>query len=436
MKTPECLIAYAEELEQYYARHYPPLAPLAKPCFLSTVQTTMEPLSNGETFVITGDIPAMWLRDSSAQVKNYLPFAAQDGQVRELLRGVIAVQVKDVLTDAYANAFNREANGKGFQDKTERNPAVWERKYEVNSLCAPILLAQQYEEASGDTAIYTEAFHHMLRRIAEVFRLEQRHERSAYSFERENCPPSDTLPGGRGTPVGFTGMTWSGFRPSDDRCEYGYLIPANMMATVAMNAAARMAEKDFDDSLLAEECRSLAAEFEEGIRRFGITELENFGSIYCYETDGMGHFLFMDDANAPSLLSAPYFGYCDRHDALYQRTRRFVLSAANPYFVEGNYAEGVGSPHTPKGYVWHIGIIMQALTSASREEILRCLAMLADTHNGCNLMHESFDPNDPSRFTRTDFAWANTLLASLLIQLKNEGFWEREEKENGRECGR
>ena len=251
MKTPECLLAYAEELEQYYARHYPPLAPLAKPCFLSTVQTTMEPLPGGETFVITGDIPAMWLRDSSAQVKNYLPFAAKDEQVRSLLRGVIATQVKDVLIDAYANAFNREANGKGFQDKTERNPAVWERKYEVDSLCAPILLAQQYEDASGDTAIYTEAFHRMLRRIAEVFRLEQHHERSPYSFERENCPPSDTLPGGRGTPVGFTGMTWSGFRPSDDRCEYGYFIPANMMAVVAMNAAARMAEGQFADKALA-----------------------------------------------------------------------------------------------------------------------------------------------------------------------------------------
>lgn len=429
MKTPECLLAYAEELEQYYARHYPPLAPLAKPCFLSTVQTTMEPLSGGETFVITGDIPAMWLRDSSAQVKNYLPFAAKDEQVRSLLRGVIATQVKDVLIDAYANAFNRETNGKGFQDKTERNPAVWERKYEVDSLCAPILLAQQYEDASGDTAIYTEAFHRMLRRIAEVFRLEQHHERSPYSFERENCPPSDTLPGGRGTPVGFTGMTWSGFRPSDDRCEYGYFIPANMMAVVAMNAAARMAEGQFADKALADECRALAAELDEGIRRFGITEREGFGSIYCYETDGLGHCLFMDDANSPSLLSAPYFGYCDRHDDLYQRTRKFVLSPANPYFVKGTCAEGVGSPHTPKGYVWHIGITMQALTSTSREEILHCLALLSSTHNGCNLMHESFDPNDPSQFTRADFAWANTLLASLMIQLKNDGFWEREGNE-------
>ena len=170
----------------------PPWPRWPSPAFSSTVQTTMERLPDGAAFVITGDIPAMWLRDSSAQVKNYLPFAAEDETVRDLLRGVIATQAKDVLLDAYANAFNREANGLCYKvDKTERNPAVWERKYEVDSLCAPILLAESYEKAAGDTAIYTADFHRMLRRIAEVFRLEQRHERSTYSFEREDCPEQD-----------------------------------------------------------------------------------------------------------------------------------------------------------------------------------------------------------------------------------------------------
>lgn len=425
MKTPECLLRYADRLERYYAKHYPALAPLAKPCFLSTIQTTVEPLPGGETFVITGDIPAMWLRDSSAQVKNYLPFAKEDAEVRALLRGVIAAQAKDVLLDAYANAFNREANGRGFQDKIERNPAVWERKYEADSLCAPILLAETYEQATGDGAIFTDAFHAMLRRIAEVFRLEQHHAQSKYSFERENCPESDTLSGGGlGTPVGDTGMTWSGFRPSDDRCIYHYLIPANMMAVVAMNAAAKMAETRYGDATLAAECKALADEIDAGIRQYGVSEREGLGAIYCYETDGLGARLFMDDANSPSLLAAPYFGYCDRSDPMYQRTRQFVLSEQNPYFVKGSCAEGVGSPHTPEGYVWHIGITMQALTSTDREEILRCLHWLATTHNGCNLMHESFDPNDPARFTRAEFAWANTLLASLMISLMDEDFFE------------
>ena len=426
MNTPACLLRYADQLEAYYRRYYPALAPLAKPCFLSTVQTTMERLPDGAAFVITGDIPAMWLRDSSAQVKNYLPFAAEDETVRDLLRGVIATQAKDVLLDAYANAFNREANGLCYKvDKTERNPAVWERKYEVDSLCAPILLAESYEKAAGDTAIYTADFHRMLHRIAEVFRLEQRHERSAYSFEREDCPEQDTLPcNGRGTPVGYTGMTWSGFRPSDDRCEYGYLIPANMMAVMAMRAAARMAREKFGDEALAAECAALEKEMEAGIRQFGVVEIEG-KQVYCYEADGLGHYKFMDDANSPSLLSAPYLGFCPADDPLYLRTRSLILSKKNPYYAAGACARGVGSPHTPEGYVWHIGITMQALTSTSREEILDCLAELAGTHAGCNLMHESFDPNDPARFTRADFAWANTLLASLMIHLMDERFFEQ-----------
>ena len=421
MKTPECLLAYAEELEQYYARHYPPLAPLAKPCFLSTVQTTMEPLPGGETFVITGDIPAMWLRDSSAQVKNYLPFAAKDEQVRSLLRGVIATQVKDVLIDAYANAFNREANGKGFQDKTERNPAVWERKYEVDSLCAPILLAQQYEDASGDTAIYTEAFHRMLRRIAEVFRLEQHHERSPYSFERENCPPSDTLPGGRGTPVGFTGMTWSGFRPSDDRCFYNYLIPSNMFAAVELLHLAEIFEKIAKDGRLSQKCRTLSAEIRQGIKNFGCVVHEKFGKMYAYETDGLGNYILSDDANVPSLLSAPYLGFCSKNDPVYEATRDFVLSKDNPFYFEGKYAKGVGSPHTPKNFVWHIALSMQGLTAKDKEEKLSLLKMLVSATDGTDLMHEGFDVNDPSKYTRPWFAWSCSLFCEFVMHCLDEG---------------
>ena len=425
MKTPAVLTACADALEAYYQTKYPALAPLAAPCFLNTIETTVQRLPDVRSFVITGDIPAMWLRDSSAQVRNYLPFAREDAELRALLEGVIATQARDVLLDPYANAFNAEANGRGFRDRTERNDSVWERKYEVDSLCAPILLAAQYVAATGFATIFDETLHQMLARIAGVFRLEQRHERSPYTFERFDCPPSDTLPfGGRGAPVGYTGMTWSGFRPSDDACRYGYLIPANMMAVVAMRAAAAMARERYADEALAAECRSLADEIDAGIRRCGVVNDPTYGEIYAYEVNGLGRSLLMDDANAPSLLSAPYLGYCATDDPLYLRTRRFVLSAGNPFYREGRRASGVGSPHTPEGYIWHIGIIMQALTSTSRNEILACLGMLAATHDGTNRMHEAFDPDEPSVYTRPWFAWANTLLASLLLKLKEERFFD------------
>lgn len=424
MKTPAPLTAYAQELEAFYKARFPALAPLAAPCFLNTIETTMQSLPNGRTFVITGDIPAMWLRDSSAQVRNYLAFSREDIGLRALLKGVIAMQAYSVLLDPYANAFNAEANKQGFHDHSEHNDSVWERKYEVDSLCAPILLADQYARASRSDDVFDDTFHRMLVRIAQVFRREQHHEASPYSFERDDCPPSDTLSnGGKGVPVGYTGMTWSGFRPSDDACSYGYLIPSNMMAVVALRSAASMAAQRYGDEKLAEECNSLAAEIDDGIHRFGVVTHPTYGEIYCYETDGLGRYLLMDDANAPSLLSAPYLGYCAADDPLYLRTRRYVLSSDNPYYHKGQYAEGVGSPHTPDGYIWHIGIIMQALTSTNPEEIVRCLGMLARTHDGTNRMHEALDPDAPFRYTRPWFAWANTLLASLLIKLKEDGFF-------------
>ena len=424
MKIPVSLTAYAQELTAFYRARYPALAPLADVCFLNTAQTTLQPLPDGRTFVITGDIPAMWLRDSSAQVRNYLAFSREDADLRAWLKGVIAMQARCVLLDPYANAFNAEANQQGFNDRTEQNDSVWERKYEVDSLCAPILLASEYARATGDASIFDDDFHRMLVRITQVFRCEQHHEDSPYTFERDDCPPSDTLTNrGKGTPVGYTGMTWSGFRPSDDACAYGYLIPSNMMAVVALRSAAAMAAQRFGDGKLALECNALAAEIDEGIRRYGIVTHPTYGEIYSYETDGLGHWLLMDDANAPSLLAAPYIGYCAADDPLYLRTRRFVLSADNPYYHQGSYAKGVGSPHTPEGYIWHIGIVMQALTSTDSEEVLHCLSMLAHTHDGTCFMHEAFDPNNPSRYTRPWFAWANTLLASLLIKLKEDGFF-------------
>ena len=424
MKTPASLTAYAQELTAFYKDKFPALAPLAASCFLNTIETTTRPLPGGRTFVITGDIPAMWLRDSSAQVRNYLAFSREDADLRALLKGVIAMQVQSVLLDPYANAFNAEANKQGFHDHTEQNDSVWERKYEVDSLCAPILLADQYARATGSVDVFDGDFHRMLARIVQVFRSEQRHEVSPYTFEREDCPPSDTLPNqGKGTPVGYTGMTWSGFRPSDDACVYGYLIPANMMAVVALRKADDIALRHYGDKQLAGDCNALAAEIDEGIHRYGIVTHPIYGEIYCYETDGLGHWLLMDDANTPSLLSAPYLGYCAANDPLYLRTRRYVLSVDNPYYHNGKYAQGVGSPHTPDGYIWHIGIIMQALTSTDPKEVLRCLTMLTRTHDSTNAMHEAFDPDDPSRYTRPWFAWANTLLASLLIKLKEDGFF-------------
>lgn len=422
--TPQILLNYASALERYYETAFPPLAPLAKNAFLSTVETTVQKLEDGRYFVITGDIPAMWLRDSAAQLVNYIPFARDSEEVRQMLEGAIETQAYNVCIDPYANAFNAEPNGHGFRDLTQLNPSVWERKFEVDSLCAPIYLVWQYWKETGHTTAFSPRVHEMLRRIVGVFRQEQDHGTSPYSFQRLDCPETDTLTNeGRGTPVGYTGLVWSGFRPSDDRCELGYLIPSNMMAQVAMSRAAEIASEIYHDTALEKACLSLADDICQGIQQYAIYDHPKQGRIYAYETDGLGKYNLMDDANSPSLLSMPYLGFCRKEDPLYLATRKFILSEENPYFYQGTFARGIGSPHTPAGSIWHISLIMQALTATDREEILRCLNWIASTHANCCQMHESFDANDPDRFTRSWFAWANTLLAQLMIQLMDADFF-------------
>ncbi len=424
MQIPESLKRRVEQLNEYYTAHYEPLAPLAGQCFLNTMETTVKQLEDGTYFVITGDIPAMWLRDSAAQVRPYVKFAKEDELLQEILEGVIAKQAKLVCIDPYANAFNESANGAGHQDDTVLNDHVWERKYEVDSLCAPLYLGYYYWKTTGISRIFTQDYRDMIEAIVATFRTEQDHGKSPYSFKRYGCVKTDTLPNdGKGTSVKVTGMTWSGFRPSDDCCDYGYLIPANMMAVKALQFAEEICRECYQDGQLADRCSALAGEIEEGIQAYGVVDHPKYGRIYAYETDGFGNYNLMDDANSPSLLSMPYLGYCDKEDPLYQNTRRFILSKDNPYYFEGSQAKGVGSPHTPEGYVWHIGITMQALTSNDHEEVQECLDMLARTHAGTNYMHESFDPSAPEEYSRPWFAWANTLFAELLNQLMEEDFF-------------
>ena len=426
MKIPEILIRQADKLEAYYKENYPSLSSLVRQCFLNTIETTVKQLEDGSYFVITGDIPAMWLRDSAAQVGLYTRFAADEPELQEILEGIIAKQAELVLIDPYANAFNPDGSDpeRGFPDDTERNPHVWERKYEVDSLCAPVYLAYSYWKETGRTEIFTQDWLAMVHKIIGTFRTEQDHSRSPYYFQRFDCPASDTLPhDGRGNPVGKTGMTWSGFRPSDDSCEYGYLIPSEIMAVCALRKAAEIATDVYHDDQTAQDAKALALEIEQGIEKYGIVDHPKYGRIYAYEVDGLGNTNLMDDANSPSLLAIPYLGYASTDDPLYQATRRFVLSEDNPYYCKGKYAEGVGSPHTPEGYVWHIGMIVQALTSVNRGEIDRILKMLGNTHAGTNFIHESFDPDDPEKYTRPWFAWANTLFAVLLENLMEADYF-------------
>lgn len=411
--------AFMSAIEQRLAAVRPELVPLFHNCFPNTLHTTVEILADGLPFVITGDIPAMWLRDSSAQIRPYIALAATNENIRQLIRGVIKRQAQQIILDGYANAFNKAPNGDGHQtDKTDMSPWSWERKFELDSLCYPVRLCWDYWQATQDASVFDDQVHRMLQRVVEIMQVEQHHDdRSSYSFEREDCLlPSDTLPlQGKGTRTNFTGMVWSGFRPSDDACKFGFHIPSNMFAAVILEHIAYFAKLIYQDRALSANATFMKAQIRFGIATYGILDHPRFGKIYAYETDGYGNYNLMDDANIPSLLSIPYLDYCPADDPIYQNTRVFVLSETNPYYASGTYASGIGSPHTPGRRIWHIGLIMQGLTAATLEEQNEILDMLLKTTDGANYMHESFDPNDPSQYTRSWFAWANSLLSEFLL---------------------
>ncbi|GIO32384.1 MULTISPECIES: glycoside hydrolase family 125 protein [Paenibacillus] len=396
----------------------PQLLELFRNAIRNTWGTTLKKMEDGTTFVITGDIPAMWLRDSAAQVRPFLALAAEDREVADLIEGLVVRQLRFILHDPYANAFNQEANGHGHQsDDTDMSPWIWERKYEIDSLCYPLQLSYLLWKNTGRMSQFGEEFVKAANVILDLWTTEQRHETdSGYRFERKDGAPTDTLiREGKGAETAYTGMTWSGFRPSDDACEYGYLIPSNMFAVVVLGYLQEIARDVLQDERLFIRAHKLAAEIDDGIQRFGIVQHPEFGPVYAYETDGLGHYNLMDDANVPSLLSIPYLGYRGADDEVYRNTRRFVLSGHNPYFYRGSAAEGIGSPHTPRGYVWHIALAMQGLTEERREEKERLLRLMSETDAGTGLMHESFNPDDPNEYTRPWFSWANMMFCELLM---------------------
>lgn len=407
----------------------PKLAWMFTNCYPNTLDTTVQFTEDDgsghpDTFVVTGDIKAMWLRDSGAQVWPYLRYASGDEHLRKMLEGTIRRQFKCICIDPYANAFNFGPTGGHWQsDHTEMNLNDHERKWEIDSQCYPIRLAYEYWKVTGESSVFDSVWIETIDKILKTLTDQQRKDGNGpYRFTRTTAAAYDTKPNhGWGNPIKPCGLIVSSFRPSDDATVMDFLIPSNFFAVSSLRKAAEILEKVNADESRASACRSLADEVEGALKKYAIYHHPEFGDIYAYEVDGFGNHLLMDDANVPSLLAMAYLGDVPSDDPVYQNTRRFVLSDSNPYFFRGKAGEGIGGPHVGSDYIWPMSIMMRAFTSNSDEEIKFCLQMLLDTDAGTGFMHESFYKDDASKFTRSWFAWQNTLFGELILKLVDEG---------------
>lgn len=402
-------------------------------CLPNTLDTavtyTEDKRGKPDTFISTGDIPALWLRDSANQIAPYLRFIDHDEALRKMIAGLVRRQTACVLTDPYANAFAHKANS-----RMSKNPwwskgvkwkqGVWERKFELDSLASFLWLSAKYWECSGDTSPFDARWIKAIARILDVFDQEREtlSKDNAKEMFRFFAPNGKSFPSvrldGYGYPGRKCGLVRSVFRPSDDEAVFPYSIPANAFAVVALQAVAVVLRAlPVAQEVLAERCERTAREIDESIKRNGIVIHRDFGDIFAYEIDGFGSQCLMDDPNVPSLLSLPFLGYCASDDPVYLSTRKFILGVSNPFFVQGKFS-GVSSPHTGAlERFWPMATIVQALTTDDEEEIRRCLFVLKETHAGTHFIHESVDVNDPHRFTRPWFGWANSLFGELILTL-------------------
>ncbi|MDX5986099.1 glycoside hydrolase family 125 protein [Sphingomonas echinoides] len=398
-------------------------------CYPNTLDTTvrMSTVDGApDAFVITGDIPCLWLRDSSAQLAPYLHLVRDDPALRTLFHGLIARQARSILIDPYANAFMQDPSartnlGWAKDDKTEMKPGVAERKWEIDSLCYPMRLAHDYWQTTRDPAPFDARWAAAARLSIATFREQQRKDGPGpYRFLRESDRNTETQPlDGYGNPSRPVGLIHCGFRPSDDACLYPYLIPANLFAVSALRELAVVAQGARGDAALAQDATALAAEVEQALLEHGRMRLRDGREVWAYEVDGFGNAIFMDDANVPSLSGLAYLGCVAQSDPLWQRTQAAAWGPDNPYFFKGKAGEGIGGPHAGLRQIWPMSLIVRALSSDDPAVIRACLKTLRETDADTGFIHETFDQDDARKFTRPWFAWANGLFGELIVRLAN-----------------
>ena len=408
----------------------PELAWMFENCYPNTLDTTVDVGTvdgKPDTFIITGDITAMWLRDSSAQVQPYIHLVGRDPKLKRLFQGLIQRQARCILIDPYANAFMKDPAAMSNldwsqKDKTDMKPGVAERKWEIDSLAYTMRLAHGYWTRTRDKTPFDDTWSRAARLAVATFRVQQRKDGPGpYHFQREAFNPTDSLMlGGYGRPTRKIGLIHSMFRPSDDACLYPFLVPSNLFAVSVLRKVAQIHREARGDTAAAADAEALASEVDAALKQHALIPDGQGNQVWAYEIDGFGNWVFMDDANVPSLSGLAIIDAADRNDPLFRRTAALAWSDRNPYFFSGKAAQGIGGPHIGLDMIWPMSIITHAMNAAADATVSQCLRWLKTTHGGTGFMHESFNKDDPSNFTRPWFAWANALFGQLIVEIADK----------------
>lgn len=370
-----------------------------------------------DTFILSGEKPALFLRDSAIQMDPYIRFAGDDPALALMIKGLVARHCRCILLDPYANAFLYYPNDRSEHsgDLTTMKPGVYERKYAMDSLCFSFRLAHRYWSVTGDSTILTDEWRRAARRVIDIWRLEQNHTReSGYRFQRLTGLDTDTLSHeGQGSPVAFTRMTWSGFRPGESRCELHYPIAGQAFATVALGQVQALADAAGLDGLV-HEAAGLREDLEAGIAAHGHMLIGGI-DVLANEVDGRGTQLFLDEPQVDSLLGLPYLGYCTVEDPIYRATREAVLSSRNELFVEGTLGAGLRNLTDAAGRIAPMSILLRGLTAGEKSELQESLQMLLRLQAGNRHMRESVDANDANVASQRWVPVANALFAELVF---------------------
>ncbi|EER25218.1 hypothetical protein CPC735_018220 [Coccidioides posadasii C735 delta SOWgp] len=389
-----------------------------------------------QSFIVTGDINAEWLRDSTNQLAQYQVLSKKDPNIKNLILGAINTQAEFVIQSPYCNAFQPPPasqlppTNNGQEDSVHpvyEPTVVFECKYELDSLANFLSLGNQFYEHSGSSAFLTGRWYQALDTVLNVIQAQSEstfdeygsYVRNEYTFQRTTDIGTETLNlGGIGNPLNNeTGLVRSAFRPSDDATIMGFFIPANAMMAVELKRTANVLQETGGNAELIDRLRGLSKRIEQGVWEHGVITHKKYGEVFAFEVDGYGSFVLMDDANLPSLLALPLLGFVKEDDKVYQNTRRMILSkSGNPYYLVGSAFHGIGGPHIGVKNAWPMSVLVRARTAQSDAEIMESINMVRDS-SLLGLIHESVNVNRIQQYTRSWFAWANSVFAQTILDL-------------------